>query len=233
MCLVPSVAVAVVATRPAHIFTPLLPPVRATLPPSRLARHTMQRPSCDFASLLSCVQRPTCPPAAQVIPCNKSYPHDWERCPYAHRSEGARRRDPRRYPHAGVACPRLKQARAAAALAQRRARQGRRALQGGDRRALPHLAACSQAPIEVRPRHKPLFLRARIHSLWCRTGAVPLATPAPMPTASLSIGCTPAGGAARGSQLALLGTLRLYLPPGNASKSRRRARALRRGQPPG
>lgn len=45
----------------------------------------------------------------KVIPCNKSYPHDWERCPYAHRSEGARRRDPRRYPHAGVACPRLKQ----------------------------------------------------------------------------------------------------------------------------
>ncbi|KAL4418684.1 hypothetical protein ABPG77_008693 [Micractinium sp. CCAP 211/92] len=45
----------------------------------------------------------------KVIPCNKSYPHDWERCPYAHRSEGARRRDPRRHPHAGVACPRLKQ----------------------------------------------------------------------------------------------------------------------------
>lgn len=63
----------------------------------------------------ACTPLPVCAPA-QVIPCSKTYPHDWERCPYAHRSEGARRRDPRRCPHAGVACPRLKQASAQRAL---------------------------------------------------------------------------------------------------------------------
>ncbi|KAL4452707.1 hypothetical protein ABPG75_008375 [Micractinium tetrahymenae] len=45
---------------------------------------------------------------AKVIPCGKAFPHDWAQCPFAHPTEGARRRDPRVHPHTGVSCPRLK-----------------------------------------------------------------------------------------------------------------------------
>ncbi|KAL4418720.1 hypothetical protein ABPG77_008591 [Micractinium sp. CCAP 211/92] len=44
----------------------------------------------------------------KVIPCGKAFPHDWSSCPFAHPTEGARRRDPRVHPHTGVSCPRLK-----------------------------------------------------------------------------------------------------------------------------
>lgn len=47
----------------------------------------------------------------QVIPCGKAFPHDWSSCPFAHPTEGARRRDPRVHPHTGVSCPRLKKVR--------------------------------------------------------------------------------------------------------------------------
>lgn len=37
--------------------------------------------------------------------CPRSRSHDWTSCPFAHRSEKARRRDPRRYNYAAVICP--------------------------------------------------------------------------------------------------------------------------------
>ncbi|XP_058086442.1 zinc finger CCCH domain-containing protein 54 [Magnolia sinica] len=37
--------------------------------------------------------------------CSKSRSHDWTECPYAHRGEKARRRDPRKFNYHGIACP--------------------------------------------------------------------------------------------------------------------------------
>ncbi|KAL6008441.1 Zinc finger CCCH domain-containing protein 54 [Asimina triloba] len=37
--------------------------------------------------------------------CSKSRSHDWTECPYAHRGEKARRRDPRKFGYCGIACP--------------------------------------------------------------------------------------------------------------------------------
>ncbi|XXG43020.1 hypothetical protein AAC387_Pa01g3153 [Persea americana] len=37
--------------------------------------------------------------------CNKTRTHDWTECPYAHRGEKARRRDPRKFNYYGVTCP--------------------------------------------------------------------------------------------------------------------------------
>ncbi|XP_052181254.1 zinc finger CCCH domain-containing protein 54-like [Diospyros lotus] len=37
--------------------------------------------------------------------CPRTRSHDWTQCPYAHCGERARRRDPRRYNYAAVACP--------------------------------------------------------------------------------------------------------------------------------
>ncbi|XP_074580709.1 zinc finger CCCH domain-containing protein 23-like [Curcuma longa] len=45
----------------------------------------------------------------KVRRCGKAYPHQWMKCPYAHRGEKARRRDPRRFPHHGVPCPEFRQ----------------------------------------------------------------------------------------------------------------------------
>lgn len=41
----------------------------------------------------------------QVARCPNARPHDWTECPYAHVGEKARRRDPRCFTYAGVACP--------------------------------------------------------------------------------------------------------------------------------
>ena len=41
----------------------------------------------------------------QVKRCPRSRPHDWTMCPFAHPGEKARRRDPRKYPYSGTACP--------------------------------------------------------------------------------------------------------------------------------
>ncbi|GFZ15149.1 zinc finger C-x8-C-x5-C-x3-H type family protein [Actinidia rufa] len=37
--------------------------------------------------------------------CPRMRSHDWTQCPFAHRGEKARRRDPRRYNYSAVACP--------------------------------------------------------------------------------------------------------------------------------
>lgn len=37
--------------------------------------------------------------------CSKTRAHDWTECPYAHRGEKARRRDPRKFKYCPVACP--------------------------------------------------------------------------------------------------------------------------------
>ncbi|GMH37497.1 hypothetical protein BSKO_05370 [Bryopsis sp. KO-2023] len=45
----------------------------------------------------------------KVAPCCKQYCHDWWACPFAHEGEKARRRDPRTFKYASVACPSVKQ----------------------------------------------------------------------------------------------------------------------------
>ncbi|KAI5008749.1 hypothetical protein ZWY2020_009797 [Hordeum vulgare] len=41
----------------------------------------------------------------KVRRCPQPYSHDWTACPYAHKGERARRRDPRRFSYAAVSCP--------------------------------------------------------------------------------------------------------------------------------
>ncbi|XP_052181214.1 zinc finger CCCH domain-containing protein 54-like [Diospyros lotus] len=41
--------------------------------------------------------------------CPRIRSHDWTQCPYAHRGEKARRRDPRRYNYAAIACPEFRE----------------------------------------------------------------------------------------------------------------------------
>ncbi|KAL5197981.1 hypothetical protein ABZP36_001493 [Zizania latifolia] len=41
----------------------------------------------------------------KVQRCPRSASHDWTSCPYAHKGERARRRDPRRFVYAAVSCP--------------------------------------------------------------------------------------------------------------------------------
>ncbi|KAL6657394.1 hypothetical protein ACP70R_005174 [Stipagrostis hirtigluma subsp. patula] len=41
----------------------------------------------------------------KVQRCPQPSSHDWTTCPYAHKGERARRRDPRRFPYLAVACP--------------------------------------------------------------------------------------------------------------------------------
>ncbi|KAG6515109.1 hypothetical protein ZIOFF_025494 [Zingiber officinale] len=45
----------------------------------------------------------------KVRRCGKTYPHQWMTCPYAHRGEKARRRDPRKFPNHGVPCSEFRQ----------------------------------------------------------------------------------------------------------------------------
>ncbi|RRT65900.1 hypothetical protein B296_00016787 [Ensete ventricosum] len=45
----------------------------------------------------------------KVKRCAKAYPHQWMTCPFAHRGEKARRRDPRRFPNHGIPCPEFRQ----------------------------------------------------------------------------------------------------------------------------
>ncbi|CAA7392082.1 unnamed protein product [Spirodela intermedia] len=42
--------------------------------------------------------------------CSKTRSHDWTQCPYAHRGEKARRRDPRKFPYHGVSCAEFRRA---------------------------------------------------------------------------------------------------------------------------
>jgi hypothetical protein len=44
-------------------------------------------------------------PCMQIVPCNKLYPHNWSVCPFLHRGEKARRRDPRSYVYQPLPCP--------------------------------------------------------------------------------------------------------------------------------
>ncbi|ONK59110.1 uncharacterized protein A4U43_C08F3070 [Asparagus officinalis] len=44
----------------------------------------------------------------KVKRCPRTRAHDWTECPYAHRGEKARRRDPRKFPYQGVVCPEFK-----------------------------------------------------------------------------------------------------------------------------
>ncbi|PKA60697.1 Zinc finger CCCH domain-containing protein 30 [Apostasia shenzhenica] len=46
----------------------------------------------------------------KVRRCQKAKSHDWTACPYAHHGEKARRRDPRKFPYHGIACPEFRQA---------------------------------------------------------------------------------------------------------------------------
>ncbi|KAI4964696.1 hypothetical protein ZWY2020_059959 [Hordeum vulgare] len=41
----------------------------------------------------------------KVRMCPQPYSHDWTACPYAHKDERARRRDPRRFSYIAVSCP--------------------------------------------------------------------------------------------------------------------------------
>lgn len=45
----------------------------------------------------------------QVLPCEKTYRHDWWACPFVHPGESAKRRDPRKFKYSAVACPNAKQ----------------------------------------------------------------------------------------------------------------------------
>ncbi|GMH37252.1 hypothetical protein BSKO_05125 [Bryopsis sp. KO-2023] len=45
----------------------------------------------------------------KVLPCEKTYRHDWWACPFVHPGESAKRRDPRKYRYTAVACPNAKQ----------------------------------------------------------------------------------------------------------------------------
>ncbi|MCL7036168.1 hypothetical protein MKW94_028046 [Papaver nudicaule] len=40
----------------------------------------------------------------KIKKCPKTRSHDWTECPYAHRNEKARRRDPRKFRYSGIAC---------------------------------------------------------------------------------------------------------------------------------
>ncbi|BDA43912.1 probable zinc finger CCCH domain-containing protein 54 at N-terminal half [Coccomyxa sp. Obi] len=44
----------------------------------------------------------------KVIPCNKTVPHEWSVCPFAHQGEKAVRRDLRTHYYTGVVCPDMK-----------------------------------------------------------------------------------------------------------------------------
>ncbi|CAL8465661.1 g5197 [Coccomyxa elongata] len=44
----------------------------------------------------------------KVIPCPKTYCHEWSECPFAHRGEKAARRDLRTFHYTGVVCPDMK-----------------------------------------------------------------------------------------------------------------------------
>ncbi|XP_059627044.1 zinc finger CCCH domain-containing protein 54 [Cornus florida] len=44
----------------------------------------------------------------KIKPCSRTRSHDWTLCPFAHNGEKARRRDPRRYNYAAIACPDFK-----------------------------------------------------------------------------------------------------------------------------
>ncbi|MQL96721.1 hypothetical protein Taro_029402 [Colocasia esculenta] len=46
----------------------------------------------------------------KVKRCSKTRSHDWTECPYAHRGEKARRRDPRKFLYHGIACPEFRSA---------------------------------------------------------------------------------------------------------------------------
>ncbi|KAK1307227.1 Zinc finger CCCH domain-containing protein 54 [Acorus calamus] len=48
--------------------------------------------------------------AFKIKRCAKTKSHDWTECPYAHRGEKARRRDPRKFNYSGVACPEFRHA---------------------------------------------------------------------------------------------------------------------------
>ncbi|KAM0934585.1 putative transcription factor C3H family [Dioscorea sansibarensis] len=41
----------------------------------------------------------------KVRRCSRTRSHDWMVCPYAHKGEKAKRRDPRKFPYTGLACP--------------------------------------------------------------------------------------------------------------------------------
>ncbi|KAF6158808.1 hypothetical protein GIB67_012451 [Kingdonia uniflora] len=41
----------------------------------------------------------------KIKKCPRTRSHDWTECPYAHRGEKAKRRDPRKFNYSGVACP--------------------------------------------------------------------------------------------------------------------------------
>ncbi|KAF8380584.1 hypothetical protein HHK36_028072 [Tetracentron sinense] len=43
--------------------------------------------------------------AFKIQRCPRSRSHDWTECPYAHRGEKARRRDPRKINYSAIACP--------------------------------------------------------------------------------------------------------------------------------
>ncbi|XP_020113248.1 zinc finger CCCH domain-containing protein 54-like [Ananas comosus] len=45
----------------------------------------------------------------KVKSCSKKKSHDWTACPYAHRGEKARRRDPRKFPYSAAVCPEYRQ----------------------------------------------------------------------------------------------------------------------------
>jgi len=47
----------------------------------------------------------------KVLPCTKSYNHNWKVCPFAHEGEKARRRDPRAVRYVGIECPDSKSGR--------------------------------------------------------------------------------------------------------------------------
>ncbi|KAH7668585.1 CCCH zinc finger domain-containing protein [Dioscorea alata] len=44
----------------------------------------------------------------KIQQCSRSRSHDWISCPFTHKDEKAKRRDPRKVPYAGIACPDFK-----------------------------------------------------------------------------------------------------------------------------
>lgn len=60
------------------------------------------------------VNEPNRPPVSRA---------DWTQCPFAHPSEKAKRRDPRRYEYSGTACPDFRKARTQRCLRNRLWRQ--------------------------------------------------------------------------------------------------------------
>lgn len=47
----------------------------------------------------------------KILPCKKTFRHDWRVCPFAHGDETAKRRDPRAFKYTGVICPDAKKGR--------------------------------------------------------------------------------------------------------------------------